>query len=155
MAKAQTASTEVEKVFFIKGGSAYGYGYAPGEFGIVRKDDLKDRDGTDRQGKPKTIKGLLSLGVVRIATDAEYNDFIKGVEEEVARRNRGGITDTAGAGRMAPPGVSPEMLLALSDRLDASERNADALEAELKALKSTLAAPPAPPAPSAPEGEKK
>ena len=150
MAKAQTTSTELEKVFFIKGGSAYGYGYGPGEFGTVRKDDLKDRDGSDRQGKPKIIKGLLALGVVRVATDEEYNEHIAKVEKEVAQRNRGAITDASMTARGASPGVSPEMFQALADRLDASEKRSDALEKELAALKSAPPAPPAPPAHPAP-----
>lgn len=78
-----------EKVFFIKSGAAFGcgYAYAAGEFGLVHKDELDDQPFKDDKGKDHVKKGLLSLGVVRVATQKEYEDFNAKVEADLALRS--------------------------------------------------------------------
>ncbi len=76
-----------EQVFFIKSGAAYGYGYAAGEFGLVHKDRLDDQPFKDDKGKDHVKKGLLSLGVVRVATQKEYDDYVAKVESELSLRS--------------------------------------------------------------------
>ncbi len=77
-----------EKVFFIKSGAAFGcgYAYAAGEFGLVHKHELHDEPFKDDKGKDHVKKGLLSLGVVRVATQKEYDDFNAKVEADLALR---------------------------------------------------------------------
>lgn len=77
---------DMVKVYFTKAGTPYGYGYTAGEFGLVRKEDFEDRTYTDDKGKQHTKPGLLSRGIVRMATDAEYNRAIEAKEEEVEAR---------------------------------------------------------------------
>lgn len=93
-----------EKVFFIKSGAAYGYGYAAGEFGLVHKDKLDDQPFKDDKGKDHVKKGLLSLGVVRAATQQEYDNFNAEVEAELSIR----------AAFQPPTAVSvPDLLVAI------------------------------------------
>lgn len=124
-----------EKVFFLKGGASHGYGYAPGEFGLVRKSDLNDEEYTDKNGGKHKKKGLRSLGIVRDATDAEYKEFTASVEAELAARNPGPASSAArSAASPAAPASSPEILSALAEFSQAIERlngRIDALETKL------------------------
>lgn len=90
------------KVYFIKAGTPYGYGYTAGEFGLINDADLKDTKKPDGKGGEVTIKGLASLGVVRVATEQEYNEAIAGLqaktdEKKPKGKKTGGVTaKTAG-----------------------------------------------------------
>ena len=75
------------KVRFIKAGTPYGYGYTADECGLVLEKDFKDTKWTDEKGVEHVKKGLQSRGVARVATDAEYEEFISGVKAvEEARK---------------------------------------------------------------------
>lgn len=88
------------KVYFIKAGNPYGYGYSAGEFGLAHKSKVEDEKFKDKQGNDQVKKGLLSLGVVRMATDAEYNDYIAEQEEKFASKKAASSSSRSVA---APP----------------------------------------------------
>ena len=65
-------------VKFLKSGTAYGYGYAAGEFGLVDPQHLEDYETTEKRGE-KEVKvkhpGLLPLGIVQKVDMAEVTKF--------------------------------------------------------------------------------
>jgi hypothetical protein len=70
----------MKKVFFLKAGTAYGYGYIAGETGLVIAEDF-----ADQKLEGKVIKkGLESLGVCRLATkdEADVYDALVAAEKE-------------------------------------------------------------------------
>lgn len=66
---------------FLKAGMPYGYGYIAGELGVVKPEDFADK----KDGE-KTKKGLESLGVCRVATkeEAEQYDAMVAAEKVAA-----------------------------------------------------------------------
>lgn len=55
---------------FLKAGTPYGYGYTAGELGVVKSEDFADKkDGENVK------KGLESLGVCRLATKEEADQY--------------------------------------------------------------------------------
>lgn len=137
-----------EKVFFIKSGAAFGYGYAAEEFGLVFKDSLKDKDGVDRSGKPKKIPGMLSRGIVRMASDAEYDAYIKQVEKDYPAQA------PAVSARSVSSPANDARLDSLQGQLNDLDGRLLAMEsstAEILALLKSQQAPPEPLAPSVPD----
>ncbi len=60
----------MKKVMFLKAGTPYGYGYIAGEIGVVKAEDFADKKEGD-----KVKKGLESLGVCRLATKDESDEY--------------------------------------------------------------------------------
>lgn len=85
------------KVHFTKAGTPYGYGYAAGEYGVVREEDFKDSTYTDDKGKQHVKPGLLSRGIVRQASDAEYDKAMGVVADSAAET--GAKDEAAKAGK--------------------------------------------------------
>lgn len=158
------------KVCFLKAGTPYGYGYKAGEIGLAKKADLEDQDWKDDKGKPHTKKGLLSLGVVRHASDKEYTEAIEAEQAKLGSR-RAALRSpaTAGSGSAETSDEIPKLRELLGEAvqrmdvqlqmIEAQAAKIVALEnavAELKAAQAAPAAPPAAPAePAEPEKGKK
>jgi len=76
---AKKASTEgLAPVKFLKSGTAHGYGYAAGEYGLVNPVHLEEYETQEKRGdKVVTVKhpGLLALGIVQKADMEAVNSF--------------------------------------------------------------------------------
>lgn len=99
---------DMVKVYFIKAGTPYGYGYAIGEFGLVRKEDMDDRTYTDEKGKEHVKPGLLSRGIVRQATESEYQKAMGVEAEKVAARAPKAPKAAKASGKAAKQAEGPE-----------------------------------------------
>ncbi len=110
---AKEEKNETVKVYFTKAGNPYGCGYSAGEFGLALKSKVEDEKFKDKQGNDHVKKGLLSLGVVRMATDAEYEGYIAEQKAKLASKKA--------SSRSVAPSADANMLMSViseqSDRI--------------------------------------
>lgn len=99
---------DMVKVYFIKAGTPYGYGYAAGEFGVVRKEDFEDGVVKDKQGKEHLKQGLLSRGIVRPAGEAEFQRGAEAQEEKAAAKVPGKAKKPAKSAAKSKGAEGPE-----------------------------------------------
>lgn len=115
----------MKKVLFIKAGTPHGYGYAADEFGLVSEEDFKDKPYKDEKGNDHVKKGLQSLGVVRLATDAEYDEAIAKVEAMVQTREERQLAKELKKKAAPKSAKQPKSSKPDADPADPADPNAD------------------------------